>query len=117
IFVQIQPNKNKKRGKKETASENPLKAILIWIMQETIHILQKEFDNLNPEQKRAALHTTGPALVLAGAGSGKTKVVAVRIGCLIHQGVASHQILGLTFTNKAANEMKERVHKLVGENV
>src|SRR5205807_9341467 len=80
-------------------------------------LLEVEFNKLNDEQKKAALHTKGPLLVLAGASSGKTKVVAVRIGYLIHTGVHPSQILGLTFTNKAAGEMKERVHKLVQKNV
>lgn len=79
--------------------------------------LENEFNSLNPEQKRAVLHTTGPALVLAGAGSGKTKVVALRIARLIATGIHPMNILGLTFTNKAAQEMKSRVHGLVGQSV
>ena len=71
--------------------------------------------NLNELQREAVLHKDGPCLVIAGAGSGKTKVLTTRVANLIMEGVPSYQILAITFTNKAAKEMKERILNMVSE--
>src|SRR5678810_625507 len=73
-------------------------------------------EGLNERQKEAVLHINGPLMIVAGAGSGKTKVLTTRIAHLMANGVDSFHILALTFTNKAAKEMKERVEKILGNN-
>ncbi len=73
-----------------------------------------KLDNLNEMQKKAVLKTDGPLLILAGAGSGKTKVLTTKVAYLIEKGVEPSSIVAITFTNKAAKEMKERIYKLVG---
>ena len=74
-----------------------------------------DYMNLNEQQMKAVMHVDGPMLVLAGAGSGKTKVLTNRIANLIEQGISPYEILAITFTNKAAKEMKDRVFNLIGD--
>src|SRR5207253_7380092 len=78
--------------------------------------MQNYLTDLNEQQREAVLSLEGPLMIVAGAGSGKTKVLTTRIAHLMANGVDAFNILALTFTNKAAAKMKERVEKILGNN-
>ena len=77
--------------------------------------MEDYLQKLNPEQRNAVMHSAGPLMVIAGAGSGKTRVLTYRIAHLLKSGVFPHNILSLTFTNKASKEMRNRIAQIVGE--
>ncbi|MEG0992345.1 MAG: 3'-5' exonuclease [Bacteroidales bacterium] len=78
--------------------------------------MEKFLQELNESQRNAVLYNDGPSLIIAGAGSGKTRVLTYKIAYLLEQGLPPYGIMALTFTNKAAREMKERIAKVVGHN-
>jgi DNA helicase-2/ATP-dependent DNA helicase PcrA len=85
------------------------------VNESILEVILDIFAGLNPAQKEAVEHTDGPLLIMAGAGSGKTKVLTCKVANLLAKGVAPWSILAITFTNKAATEMRERVDRMIGE--
>ena len=91
-------------------------------MSKKVNLLRKikmnnYLDQLNPEQKKAVQHIDGPVMVIAGAGSGKTRVLTYRIVHLLKNNISPFSILALTFTNKAAKEMRNRIEEIVGSSI
>ena len=125
MFVRIitrSHTKNNRKNENVTKLLQEIKQVFIpisnnpWYNVYGVVINMDYLTNLNELQKKAVLHQEGPCLVIAGAGSGKTKVLTTRIANLIESGVPSYQILAITFTNKAAKEMRDRLETLAKDN-